>query len=273
MEYYCGPKTTLFFPWANGLKVEQIEEFYNNYKFGDGHRFYDWTHAETGAEILKAQHPEFELYSQGIHARSGVSCTDCHMPYERQGAMKVSDHWVRSPLLNIQKACQPCHAVPEGEIQKRVERIQKTNFDLLTRGGNALVEMMDVVKQVRAPWDAENRPLMAEAAQAELNKTPEFAKLPALEQAAKVKEATGKSLNDAWSKYVYANEQLKAVAELHRKAQWRVDFVAAENSMGFHAPQEAARILGEAIDYARQAQIAAQKILLERKVADKLARR
>jgi hypothetical protein len=30
---------------------------------------------------------------------------------------------------------------------------------------------------------------------------------------------------------------------LHRKAQWRLDFLAAENSMGFHAPPELARIL------------------------------
>jgi len=33
--------------------------------------------------------------------------------------------------------------------------------------------------------------------------------------------------------------------------------VAAENSMGFHAPQEMARILGESIDLSRQAQILA----------------
>jgi len=38
-----------------------------------------------------------------------------------------------------------------------------------------------------------------------------------------------------------------------------VDFVAAENSMGFHAPQEMARILGEAIDYARQGQLEATR--------------
>ena len=44
---------------------------------------------------------------------------------------------------------------------------------------------------------------------------------------------------------------------LQRKAQWRLDFVAAENSMGFHAPQETARVLAEAIDYARQGQIVA----------------
>jgi nitrite reductase (cytochrome c-552) len=36
-----------------------------------------------------------------------------------------------------------------------------------------------------------------------------------------------------------------------------VDFVAAENSMGFHAPQEASRMLGDAIDYARRAQAGA----------------
>ena len=114
VEYYCGPKATLFFPWDNGLKVEQIEAHYDDYKFPDGHRFYDWKHAETGAEVLKAQHPEFEMWSQGIHARSGVACADCHMPYKREGAMKVSDHWVRSPLLNITRACQTCHPYPGG---------------------------------------------------------------------------------------------------------------------------------------------------------------
>ena len=54
-------------------------------------------------------------------------------------------------------------------------------------------------------------------------------------------------------------ESLKEAAALHRKAQWRLDFVAAENSMGFHAPQEMARILGETIDFARQGQLAAER--------------
>jgi nitrite reductase (cytochrome c-552) len=50
---------------------------------------------------------------------------------------------------------------------------------------------------------------------------------------------------------------LAAALEFQKKAQWRLDFIASENSMGFHAPQEAARVLGEAADYARQGQIAA----------------
>jgi nitrite reductase (cytochrome c-552) len=56
-------------------------------------------------------------------------------------------------------------------------------------------------------------------------------------------------------------EQLKPALELQRKAQWRLDYIAAENSMGFHAPQEAARILAEAADYARQGQVAALQAL------------
>jgi cytochrome c nitrite reductase small subunit len=44
--------------------------------------------------------------------------------------------------------------------------------------------------------------------------------------------------------------------EMHRKAQFFLDFVEAENSTGFHAPQEAVRILGESIDFARKGQVA-----------------
>jgi len=207
VEYYCGPKITLFYPWNNGLRAEEIERYYEEYRFPDGHRFYDWQHAETGAEVLKAQHPEFETWSQGIHARSGVACADCHMPYMREGAMKVSDHWVRSPLINLSRACQTCHHYAEGEIKARVETIQQRTLGLMQRAGTAVVALIDAVK------------------------------------AAKAKGATP--------------EELAPVLELHRKAEWRLDFVAAENSMGFHAPQETARLLGEAIDYARQGELGA----------------
>jgi hypothetical protein len=85
------PEKRLVYPWAKGLKVEEIQAYYDQAKFKD------WTHADTGAPVLKAQHPEFEMWSQGIHARSGVTCADCHMPYKREGALKISDHHVRSP--------------------------------------------------------------------------------------------------------------------------------------------------------------------------------
>jgi len=209
VEYYCGSVMPLEFPWSKGLRVEDTEAHWNETTLPDGERFFDYKHTESGAEILKAQHPEFELWSQGIHARAGVSCADCHMPYQRDGAMKVSDHWVRSPLLNINQACQSCHRIDEDEILARVDAIQDRNFNLLQRGGEALMDQLDAI------------------------------------QAARASGATDADLAEA--------------LELQRKAQWRLDFIAAENSMGFHAPQEAARILGEAADYARQGQVAALK--------------
>ncbi|MEM1063299.1 MAG: ammonia-forming cytochrome c nitrite reductase subunit c552, partial [Planctomycetota bacterium] len=80
VEYYFnGDKKRLTYPWANGLKVEDQLAYYDEIGFKD------WTHKETGATMLKAQHPEFELWSQGTHARRGVSCADCHMPYKTVG--------------------------------------------------------------------------------------------------------------------------------------------------------------------------------------------
>ncbi|MDP8245086.1 MAG: ammonia-forming cytochrome c nitrite reductase subunit c552 [Candidatus Hinthialibacter antarcticus] len=210
VEYYCSSAFPLEFPWSKGLKMENLEAHWNETTMPDGGRFFDYKHKESGAEILKVQHPEFELWSQGIHSRSGVSCADCHMPYQRDGATKVSDHWVRSPLLNVNRACQTCHHLSEDELLARVDSIQEKNFNLLQRAGDALMGQLDAI------------------------------------QAAKDNNAT--------------DEQLKEALELQRKAQWRLDYIAAENSMGFHAPQEAARILGEAIDYARQGQVAATQI-------------
>lgn len=205
VEYYCGSSETLFFPWNKGLKVEQIEQTYDEHKFPDGTAFFDYKHGETGAEVYKAQHPEFELWSQGIHARSGVACADCHMPYERQGAMKVSSHWVRSPLLSINRSCQVCHNVPEDELRDRVLTIQGRTTAQLSRAATAMAEMLDAVRAAQAAG------------------------------------ATA--------------EQLEPIFELQKKAMWRLDFISSENSKGFHADQEAARILSESIDYSRQAQV------------------
>ena len=100
--------------------------------------------------MYKAQHPEFELWSQGVHARSGVSCADCHMPYERQGAMKVSSHWVRSPLLNINNACQTCHNVPEEELRDKVETIQRRTKSQIERAATAMTDMLDAIREAKA---------------------------------------------------------------------------------------------------------------------------
>jgi len=210
VEYYCADKMTLTFPWGNGLKVEDLERYWEETTFPDGTEFYDYAHGETGAKIFKAQHPEFELWSQGIHARNGVSCADCHMPYERQGAMKVSSHHVQSPMLNINNACQTCHNVSESEIEANVEAIQARTEALMQRAAVAMTDMLDAIREAQAAGATD--------------------------------------------------EQLAEVYDLQRKSMWRLDYIGSENSMGFHADQEAARILGESIDYSRQAQALALRM-------------
>ncbi len=201
VEYYFrGPEKRLTYPWAKGIRIEQIQAYYDEVGFAD------WTHAESGAAVLKAQHPEFEMWNQGIHARSGVTCADCHMPYERIGAQKVSDHWVRSPLLNVQKACQTCHRWPEAELVARVETIQQRTYELRDQAMNALVALITDLAAARAAGRPE--------------------------------------------------AELELPRQLQRQAQFRLDFVEAENSTGFHAPEEAARILAESINLARQGQLA-----------------
>ena len=207
VEYYFKPEQDarrLTYPWHNGLKVENIEAYYDEV----GHR--DWQHATSGANALKAQHPEFELFSQGIHARSGVACADCHMPYQRSGAVKISDHWVRSPVLNLNNACQTCHNIDETELQARIENIQDRTRALMTRAEDAVTALIADTQQAQQAGATD--------------------------------------------------EQLKSARDLQRKAQFRLDFIFSENSLGFHADQEAARILGEAIDYARQGQLELAKL-------------
>jgi nitrite reductase (cytochrome c-552) len=259
VEYFCGKGMTLFFPWAEGFKVEQMENLYDNMQV-KGERFKDWTHAETGFELLKAQHPEFEVWSQGIHARSGVTCADCHMPYKREGAAKFSDHWVRSPLLQPNRACATCHPYGDEELKARVSGIQDRHFALLTRAGNAAVAMIDSIVAVRKPHDDANRADAVAKAKAKLEAQESFQKLSKEEQEKKMSAEVKANLLAAWRATIAKAPALQELEKLQRAAQWRLDFVAAENSMGFHAPQELSRILGESIDLSRQAQVKAAQI-------------
>jgi nitrite reductase (cytochrome c-552) len=205
VEYYFkGAEKRLTFPWHHGLKVEQMERYYDDVKWTD------WVHAQSGAGVIKAQHPEFELWSQGIHARSGVSCADCHMPYKREGAIKFTDHQVKTPMADVARSCQTCHNYSESELQSRVDIIQKRTKAQLDRAEQAVVDLILAIESAKAAGATD--------------------------------------------------EQLQPARDLQRRAQWRADFMNAENSMGFHAPAESLRILGEAIDYARQGVVEAVKL-------------
>ena len=205
VEYYFkGAEKRLTYPWTKGLKADEILSYYEE------NGFKDWTHADTAAPNLKAQHPEFEMWNQGVHAKSGVTCSDCHMPYTRQGALKVSDHHVRSPLLNINNACQVCHTIPEEDLRQRVYTIQDRTYQMRNVAMDALVEFIGDLKLARS-------------------------------------NATSVSA-------------ITAAQTAQRRAQFLLDFIKAENSMGFHAPQESMRILGLSIEHTRKG----QRALLQR---------
>jgi nitrite reductase (cytochrome c-552) len=161
--------------------------------------------------MIKMQHPDFEIYSQGIHAYRDVSCADCHMPYISEGGSKFTDHFIRSPLLSIETSCQVCHRWSEAEIRSRVHSIQ------------------DGVNQVRK----------------------------------RAEEAIALAHFDvrAGMQIGATDEELAQPRKLIRSAQMRWDYIAANNGMGIHAPQECTRLLGIAIDQAQQARTQAARIL------------
>ncbi|MBU2914017.1 MULTISPECIES: ammonia-forming cytochrome c nitrite reductase [Reichenbachiella] len=109
----------LVFPWRDGTSVEAMEAYYDEINFSD------WTHAVSKAPMLKAQHPGYEIYSTGIHAKRGVSCADCHMPYTSEGGQKYTDHHIQSPLNNVTNSCQVCHRQDKEDLVADVYTRQK----------------------------------------------------------------------------------------------------------------------------------------------------
>jgi nitrite reductase (cytochrome c-552) len=203
VEYYFkGEDKYLTFPWADGTKIEQILGYYDTLGFND------WIHPDSGAQLLKMQHLEFEMYTaDSTHYKAGVACADCHMPYLRAGASKYSDHNLRSPLLHPDETCGVCHT-DVTYVVERVQIIQDSVHETLLATEDALMAAIAAIKAAGAATNVDAS-LLDEARQ------------------------------------------------LHRQAQARWDFVAAENSMGFHNSQEALRILAAATDLARQAELKA----------------
>lgn len=211
VEYYFKDKSYVTLPWAKGMAVEDMLTYY------DESNFTDYTHAVSKTPILKAQHPDYELWSTGIHAYRGVACADCHMPYRSEGGVKFTNHHVRSPLLDIASSCSVCHRWSEQEARTRVEEIQTK----VEHGRRTAEQAL-----TRAHFD------VAAAMEAGV-----------------------------------AEEALAAPRKLIRHAQFRWDYVAASNGMGFHSPQEAMRILEDAVNQAQEARVLVARLLAAKGVS------
>ncbi|MDY3113916.1 MAG: ammonia-forming cytochrome c nitrite reductase subunit c552 [Helicobacter sp.] len=211
----------LVFPWSAWGKNEpfRIEMFDEHYESVRAVFDKDWPHKITKAPMIKIQHPEAELYSGSVHAANGVSCADCHMPYIRKGAKKITQHNVTSPLQDINSACKSCHTQSEDYLKAQILDIQKSIAFDLRSAEYATVSLIEDIKNLRA----------------KLGALPEYQ-------------------NDGKADEAKISNALKEVLELHRKGQMRGDFVGAENSTGFHNPREASRMLLQAVEMARMGQ-------------------
>lgn len=225
----------LIYPWSYWKKGTpfRIEMFDDHYEAVRSVFDKDWSHKATKAPMLKIQHPEYELYSGGVHAANGVSCADCHMPYIRKGSKKMTNHNVTSPLANINAACKTCHTQSEDYLKAQIKDIQNSvAFDLRT-AEYSIVSLITDIKNLRDTLST----------------------MPAFQKDGKTDE--GK-----------ISAELKDVLELHRKSQMRADFVGAENSTGFHNPREASRMLLQSVDMARQAQTKLVQIAAKNGIAN-----
>jgi nitrite reductase (cytochrome c-552) len=145
VEYYMvGDKKVLNFPWKDGTRIDQILKYYNDLGFKD------WEYPDTGIAMLKAQHPEYEMFTAGsTHFNAGVACADCHMPYIRDGAAKYSSHDVHSPLLNPELACGQCHTDTD-YVVSRVNDIQTQVYNTKLATEDALIDSLNAIKLAAA---------------------------------------------------------------------------------------------------------------------------
>jgi nitrite reductase (cytochrome c-552) len=133
VEYYFAKDNgEVTYPWANGFKPEDMYEYYETTAKENGFE-QDWIHNVSGTPILKAQHPDFETHITGPHGEAGVTCADCHMPYERaDGKKKISSHHWQSPLKTMEESCMTCHSNRDVEdLEERVLGIQETHMSAL----------------------------------------------------------------------------------------------------------------------------------------------
>jgi len=198
--------TGIFFPWQGGRWGDiAIEGIIPHVRATP-----EWTQAVTGFKLGFMRHPEFELFTNAsTHFKAGAACPDCHMPYERVGSAKISDHRVMSPMKNGFKGCIQCHSEDKEWLKERVLATQDRAASLLLRSGYATAAAAKLFERANAV------------------------------------RAAGRRVDAA----------LYDEAKRHyEEAFYRVTFIGAENSLGFHNPTETLRVLGDAAAYAFKAE-------------------
>jgi nitrite reductase (cytochrome c-552) len=199
----------VFFPWQGSKPGDiSVENIIKVIKSDPSHL--EWKQNVTGFKVGFIRHPEYEFYSRNsVHWKANVACADCHMPYTKVGANKISDHNVMSPMKNDMRACQQCHTETPQWLTDQVVAIQDRTVSLMNRAGYAAAvtaKLFETAHKAQEQGKAIDKPLYDEA------------------------------------------------KNLYLEALYRVIFIGAENSVGFHNPSEAGRICGDAIALAMRAE-------------------
>jgi len=140
----------VFFPWQNSKwgKIT-IEDIIKKIRSNDS--YLEWRQNVTGFKLGFIRHPEYELFSSNsVHWNGGASCADCHMPYTKVGAYKVSDHRVVSPLKNDLKGCTQCHSESIQWLKDQIFAIQDRTISLILRAGYATATTAKLFEMVHA---------------------------------------------------------------------------------------------------------------------------
>jgi len=135
----------LTFPWQKGTSADQALAYYDSIGFSD------FIHTLSKTPILKAQHPDYELYLTGIHADRGVACADCHMPYIKEGGQKFTSHKITSPLSTISTTCQVCHRESEESLRENVYERQEKVKEIRDQ---LEIQLVRAHLEARAAWEA-----------------------------------------------------------------------------------------------------------------------
>jgi nitrite reductase (cytochrome c-552) len=143
VTYYFldGTKETTF-PWDEGLKADET------YNYFQKRNYTEWKHPITQADLVKARHPDYELFIDSTHHSAGVSCADCHMPYvkEEDQDTKHTSHWWVSPLLTIEESCSQCHPQGEEYLRDRVYAIQDQHNELMDLAAQAMIKAVENIE-------------------------------------------------------------------------------------------------------------------------------
>lgn len=149
-EYYFDPTTKVTTNPYSGIAAMTPTAILNYY---DEMGFKDWEHPDTGAAMLKVQHPEFETIYGGKQthmAQLGYSCADCHMgtATAEDGSTYTSHNWT-SPLQNeelISTTCATCH----DDIKAEVAAWQETSEAQVNSVAAKLETFINKVAEQRA---------------------------------------------------------------------------------------------------------------------------